>query len=92
MQCYSASSKSHQLTLTVSPIIASIAKWISERCCLTDVCKVWLTNQEKQLQKCWEIQVKWHWDLSGLSKNRHKLKLQPHLPEKFAFIAWMKAL
>ena len=58
MQCHSSSIKCHQLKLSVSLITTSIVQEISERCCLVDVCVVCLTDQEKQLKKCQEFQVK----------------------------------
>ena len=48
MKCHSTSVKSHQLKLSVSRITTSIVEEISERCCLTDVCVICLTDQQKQ--------------------------------------------
>ena len=71
MKCHSTSVKSHQLKLSVSRITTSIVEEISERCCLTDVCVICLTDQQKQLQKSQEFLVKRLWCLSGNSKNRY---------------------
>ena len=62
--------------MSVFPITDGLLKEVSERCCLIDVSMCGMfkrpRNQEKQLQKSQEFQVKWHWYLSGRSKNRYK--------------------
>ena len=96
MLCHSTSSKTHQLTLTVSPVTKSIVEKISKRCCLIDECVVCLTDQEKQFKDFRSNDIGTYLATLKIGRNNvvigdilneKFLKSHPHLPEKFAFIA-----